>query len=145
MAGTSFCPECGAPTTPLAETCTSCGVRLGKRIQGKTWKPRAVGVLVIVSGILGVTEWVWFAVLEILAGNLSALGGIVAAGFIIAIATGIVAVVGGAFALKRRGWRLAFAGCICAIFSVIFVPVLLNLPLAIAAIVLVVLGRGEFE
>lgn len=151
VTGTSFCPGCGAPTTPLTETCTNCGTRLGKAIQGKTWKTRAAGVLVIVSGVLGVTEWVTVAVLEVLAlgwwpmGSLAGLGAIVAAAFTIAIATGIVAIVGGVFALKRRRWGLALAGSICAIFSVIFVPVLLNLPLAIAAIVLVVLGRGEFE
>jgi len=151
MAGTGFCHECGTPTTPLAETCTNCGTRLGKAIRGKTWKTRAAGVLVIVSGVLGVTEWVGVAVLQILAlgwlpmGELLGLAGIAAAVFTIAIATGIVAIVGGVFALKRKRWRLALAGSICAIFSVIFVPVLLNLPLAIAAIVLVVLGRGEFE
>ena len=151
MTGTSFCPECGAPTTPLAETCTNCGVRLGKAVQGKTWKTRAAGVLAIVSGVLAVTQWVTVAVLEILAlgwlpmGSLAGLGAIVAAAFTIAIATGIVAVLGGVFALKRRRWRLALAGSICAIFSVIFVPILLNLPLAIAAIVLVVLARAEFE
>ena len=114
-------------------------------MQGKTWKTRAAGVLAIVSGVLAVTQWVWFAVLEILADNLSALGGIVAVGFIIAIGSGIMAILGGVFALKRRRWKLALAGSICAIFSVIFVPILLNLPLAIAAIVLVVLGRAEFE
>jgi hypothetical protein len=149
--GTSFCPECGAPTTPPTETCTHCGVRLAKTLPGKTWKTRAAGVLAIVSGVLGVTEWVTVAVLEVLAlgwlpmGSLEGLGAIVAAAFTIAIATGIVAIVGGVFALKKRRWRLALAGSICAIFSVIFVPVLLNLPLAIAAIVLVVLGRSEFE
>jgi hypothetical protein len=149
--GTSFCPECGAPTTPLTETCINCGVWLGKAIQGKTWKTRTGGVLAIVAGVFGVAEWVTVAVLEVLAlgwlpmGSLAGQGAIVAAAFTVAIATGIVAIVGGVFALKRRRWRLALAGCICAIFSVIFVPVLLNVPLAIAAIVLVVLGRGEFE
>jgi hypothetical protein len=151
MAGTSFCPECGAPTTPVAETCTNCGARLGKTIQGKTWKTRAAGVLAIVSGVLAVSQWVAVAVLEVLAqgwlpiGNLTGLGALIAAMFTIAIATGIVAIVGGVFALKRRRWRLALAGSICAIFSVVFLPILLNVPLAIAAIVLVVMGRGEFE
>jgi len=151
MAGTSFCPECGAPTTPLDDTCTSCGVRLGKATQVKTWKTRAAGVLAIVSGVLAVSQWVTVAVLEVLAlgwlpmGSLAGLGAVVAAAFTIAIATGIVAIVGGVFALKRRRWRLALAGSICAIFSVVFLPILVNVPLAIAAIVLVVLGRGEFE
>jgi hypothetical protein len=151
MVGTSFCPECGAPTTPLAETCSSCGVRLKEAIQVRTWKTRAAGVLAIVTGVLAVTQWVTVAVLEVMAlgwlpmGSLAGLGAIVAAAFTIAIATGIVAIVGGVFALKRRRWRMALAGSICAIFSVVFLPILVNVPLAIAAIVLVVLGRGEFE
>lgn len=136
---------------PLAETCTSCGVRLDKSMQVKTWKTRAAGVLAIVSGVLAVSQWVTVAVLEVLAlgwlpmGTLAGLGAVVAAAFTIAIATGIVAIVGGVFALKRRRWRLALAGSICAIFSVVFLPILVNVPLAIAAIVLVVLGRREFE
>lgn len=151
MAGTSFCPECGAPTTPLTETCPKCGVRLAKAVKQKTWKTRTAGILAIVAGALGVTEWVAVAVLEILAlgwlpmGSSVGLGAIVAAAFVIAVATGIVAIVGGVFAIKRRRWGLALGGSICAIFSIIWVPVLLNVPLAIAAIVLVVLGRGEFE
>ena len=151
MMGTSFCPECGAPTAPAAETCSNCGARLAKATKGKTWKTRAAGVLAIVSGVLAVSQWVAVAVLEIMAlgwlpmGTLAGLGAVVAAAFTIAIATGIVAIVGGVFALKRRRWRLALAGSICAIFAVVFLPILVNVPLAIAAIVLVVLGRGEFE
>jgi len=145
MAGTSFCPDCGAQTAPAVETCSNCGAGLGKVSRPRTWKTRAAGVIAIVSGVLAVTEWVWFAVIEILADNLSALGGIVAAAFIVAIGTGIVAIIGGVFALKRRRWGLALAGSICAIFAVVFLPILVNVPFAIAAIVLIVLGRGEFE
>lgn len=149
MGSTSFCPGCGAPASPLTEICTKCGVRLAEATRAKTWKTRTAGILAIVAGAVGVTEWVAVAVLEILAlGWLpigGRLGGIVAAAFAVAIAVAIVAIVGGVFALKRKKWGLAFAGSICALFSLIFVPVLLNVPLAIAAIVLVVLGRGEFE
>jgi hypothetical protein len=70
--------------------------------------------------------------------------GIVATAVVaVEIVIGIVAIVGGIFALIRKRWRLAFAGSICAIFS--FFLFFLNVPLAIAAIVLVVLGKGEFE
>jgi hypothetical protein len=149
MAGTSFCPECGTPTTPLTEICTKCGVPLTKTTKGKTWKTRTVGILAIVAGIVCAIEWIAVAVLEIRAlGWLPIgghLGGIIAAVFAVVIGSAIVAIVGGVFALRRKRWRLALAGSVCAIFSVIFVPVLVNVPLAIAAIVLVVLGRGEFE
>jgi hypothetical protein len=151
MGGTSFCPECGGPTTPLTERCPKCGARLVKATEAKTWKTRTAGILAIIAGAVGVAEWIGIAVLEILAlgwlpmGSLTGLGALVTAAFVIAIGTGIVAIVGGVSAIKRRRWRLALAGSVCAVFSVIWIPVLLNVPLAIAAIVLVVLGRHEFE
>jgi len=146
MGGTSFCPGCGAPTTPLTKICAKCGVRLAKAIKGKTWRTTTAGILAIVAGVVGVSEWVAVAVLEILRwgwGGLLALGGIFLALAAIAIAIRIVAIVGGIFALKRKRWGLALAGSICAIFSSFLI--LLNVPLGVAAIVLVVLGRGEFE
>jgi len=151
MEGTSFCPECGAPATASVENCTGCGIQLSRRIQGKTWKTKAAGILAIVAGALAVVESVFVAALVIRVLGwlevLSALNesGIVAAAVAVVIISAIVAIVGGIFALKRRIWGLAIAGSICAIFSFIAIPFLLNLPLAIAAIVLVVLGRAEFE
>jgi hypothetical protein len=122
-----------------------------KTISGKTWKTRTAGILAIVAGALGLAQFITVAVVEIRYWDWSGLvnllrtSGIVTATVAIVITTGIVAIVGGVFALKRKKWRLALAGSICAIFSLIFVPILLNVPLAIAAIVLVVLGKGEFE
>jgi hypothetical protein len=150
MAGTGFCPGCGAPTTPLTEICTRCGVRLADATRGKTWKTKTAGILAIVAGAVGVTVWVGVAVLYILrwgwlamADLLGGLGGFLATVLAIVITITIVAIVGGIFALKRRRWRLALAGSICAVFSSPLI--LLTVPLGIAAIVLVVLGRGEFE
>ena len=34
MAGSSFCPGCGAPTVPLAEICIKCGTRVAKELAG---------------------------------------------------------------------------------------------------------------
>lgn len=34
MVGTSFCPGCGAPTTPLTEICMKCGARVAKELAG---------------------------------------------------------------------------------------------------------------
>ena len=151
MSGRSFCPVCGAPTTPLAETCTKCGARLAKAIKGKTRKTTTAGILAIVAGAICVTELVMLAALGIFKWGWLSLDGfrgpgvIVTAAIAVVVAIGIVAIVGGIFALKRKRWGLGLAGSICATFSLIIIPVFLNVPLAIAAIVLVVLGRGEFE
>jgi len=151
MDSTNFCPECGTATTPLTETCNNCGAQVAEAITRRTWMPRAAGVLAIVVGAVGVTEWVGVAVLGILAwgwlgmGNLLGLGGIITTVVTSMIIIGVVAIIGGVFSLKRRRWGLALAGSICAFFSFFFIPVLLNVPLAIAAIVLVVMGKREFQ
>src|SRR4030042_2108157 len=52
------------------------------------------------------------------------------------VALGIVAVVGGISAVRRKRFGLSLAGAICALPSVF---------LGIAAVVLFVLGKGDFE
>jgi membrane protease YdiL (CAAX protease family) len=117
----------------------------------RTWKTKTAGILAIIIGALCVIEWGVVAVLGIFEWGWLAIGGLLGAGGIIeaiaaiVIAIGIVAIVGGIFALRRKRWRLALAGSICAIFCLWFIPILVNVPLAIAAIVLVVLGKSEFE
>jgi len=48
-----------------------------------------------------------------------------------------LAIVGGVFAIQRRKWRWALAGSIAAFFP--------SWPLGIAAIVLTILSKNEFE
>ena len=54
------------------------------------------------------------------------------------IVLGIVAILGGIYALRRRIWGLALAGSICALIGPWFI-------LGILAIVFVSLGKREFE
>jgi hypothetical protein len=123
-------------------------VRLGKATKRKTWKTRAAGILAIVAGAAGLTQWVTIAAVEIpywgwvpMGGGV--IGAVATTVIALEIAAGSIAVIGGAFALRRKRWRLALAGGICSFFS--FFLFFLNTPLAIAAIVLLVLGKGEFE
>ena len=54
MAGTSFCPGCGAPTTPMTEICTKCGVRVVGKVAAATggaWMPVTAGILDLVIGV----------------------------------------------------------------------------------------------
>jgi len=62
------------------------------------------------------------------------------------IVLGLIAIVGGIFALRRRVWGLALAGAICALFpfhpygSLIWTPVI-----GILAILFVALSKNEFS
>jgi hypothetical protein len=100
----------------------------------RTWKSTAAGILTICGGIPGIIfgrtivttgeAWQLFPEMEAIGGGL--------------IALGVVAVVGGVCALRRRVWGLALAGAICALFPLVVVPV------GVLAIVFMSLGKKEF-
>jgi hypothetical protein len=101
------------------------------------------GILAIIAGAIGVIFGLVLAVIGGLGGaalglvGMLPLGGFLAGAFAVPLIFGIVAIVGGVYALKRRIWGLALAGTICAIFAVWF--------LGIPALIFVILGKGEFE
>jgi hypothetical protein len=100
----------------------------------KTWKSTAAGILTICGGIPGIVfgrtivttgeTWPLIPAMAAIGGGL--------------IALGVVAVVGGVYALRRRLWGLALAGAICALFPFVVVPV------GVLAIIFVSLGKKEF-
>jgi hypothetical protein len=115
----------------------------GKEME-RTWKPTVAGILNIVAGVIGVLLGVGVAVLaEIMALVAGAYipglpsGPVFALIGVPVIILGVVAIVGGIFALRRRIWGLAYAGGICAL--------LLTLILGILSITFVSLGKSEFE
>jgi len=118
----------------------------------KTWKPTTAGILTIIDGCMGIGAGVLIALFggllglgsaiigdlgePVIGGLLGGLGGII--GMIGAgiIGLGVVAIIGGVFALRRKLWRLALAGAICAIPC--------SAVLGILATIFVSKGRGEF-
>ena len=98
----------------------------------KTWKPIAAGILSILSG----TFIVWYRLSELIRVGSSPVG----------IILGLIAIVGGIFAIRRRAWGLALAGAICAIVPphpwgfLIWTPIL-----GILAVVFVVSSKSEFS
>jgi hypothetical protein len=133
----------------------------------RTWKPKAAGVLSIISGaieiILGALVLFFGSILSSLGGSwqnwlgdwggmsdfgalpaMPDIGGIISAAAvvigIVLIIIGVIAVVGGVHSIKRRHWGLALAG---AILSFPFLP--LGGILGLLAIIFVSLGKREFE
>lgn len=102
----------------------------------KTWKPTVAGILAIIAGALEVIIGIaiaafggigWFFGMVLV----SAIGGPL-------IVFGIIAIVGGIYALRREVWGLALAGSICALVG----PWGL---LGLLAIIFVSLGKREFK
>ena len=106
----------------------------------KTWKPVTGGILSIIAGVGQVIIGLVVGVIGGAAGGLADVPGLGAMFAVLAIPMlilGIVAIVGGVFALKREKWGLALAGSICALIG----PWFLGIP----AIVFVAMGKSEFE
>ena len=102
----------------------------------KTWKPTTAGILAIVAGAFQVIWGIAATTFGGIGGNIIGMGWLGAIGVPLII-LGIVAIVGGFYALKRRIWGLALAGSICALIG----PWILG----ILAIIFVAMGKGEFE
>ncbi len=145
-----FCTNCGEELTGSPDCCPNCGASTRRSTEvgrtdraGGTWMPLTAGILAIIAGAMGVTFGIVVATLGILAGGLVAVIGLPVIGWIgagfaaIPLFVGIMAIIGGVYALKRRIWGLALAGTICSLLCVWF--------LGIPAIIFVILGKGEFE
>ncbi len=117
----------------------------------KTWMPTAGGILSIISGALGFITIAFFLTFGSIFGAaiardvLSSLGywqaglpltiiGIIA---IPLLCVNIVAIVGGIYAIQRRGWGMALAGSICSVFP--------SQILGVLAVVFISISRKEFE
>ena len=119
----------------------------------KTWKPIVAGILDIISGVPSLVGVLAMIITIVVTGSAAMdIPGIVIPrmqaipAFVPVIVSiiagalafiGILAIVGGIFALQRKNWGLALAGSIAAFF-----PWSL---LGIAAIVLTALSKDEFE
>jgi len=103
----------------------------------KTWKPTTAGILSIIAGALQVIGGIVLAVAGGIGGLFVGMPWLSAIGAPL-IVLGVIAIVGGAYALRRRVWGLALAGSICALVGPWGI-------LGILAIIFVALGKGEFE
>ena len=150
MKGTSFCPNCGAPTTPLTEICPGCGARVAGK--SGSWMPLVAGILDLVIGIPSLFTGIvvamapqWIAEAPELAEGLEGIPMEFFTGMgVVMSLLAVVAIVGGIFAIRKRRWGLALAGSICAIFA--GVPLYLaGLFLGIPAVVFTALGKEHFK
>ena len=103
----------------------------------KTWKPTVAGILAIIAGAVEVIAGIAFATGVGFWWGFLGLGWLSAV-FAPLIVFGIIAIIGGIYALLRKIWGLALAGSICALIGPWFI-------LGLLAIIFVSLGKGEFK
>jgi hypothetical protein len=115
----------------------------------QTWKPTTGGILCIIAGVINVL--LGLVVIVALAGAGLLLGtemieldlelagmswlGVLGVPLVV---MGIVSIIGGAYALKRRLWGFALAGAICAIMAG-------NLLYGTLAIIFISVSKSEFN
>jgi len=118
----------------------------------QTWKPTAGGICSIVGGCLGVIGGILIGFVGMWTGMMSGMWGMWGGYHMMpfganlfgllglpSIILGVVAIVGGVFALKRHHWGLALAGAICAVLT----P--MSFILGAVAVVFIALSRAEFR
>ena len=104
----------------------------------KSWKSTVAGVLAIIGGALNILVALAISLfMPVAAPFRYALVSVGTIG-ILWLAAGVLAIVGGVFALQRRRWGLSLAGAICALLP----PATL---LGILSTVFVALAREEYE
>jgi len=113
----------------------------------KTIMPIIGGVFLIVAGIDGISAWAYlaFVVASLTSGSPFAfIGGIVAVCGAIEIIFGILALLGGIMAIRRKMWALALIGGILGLFLLGWFFFEASL-LALIGLILIAISRGEFE
>lgn len=119
-------------------------------MEKKGWMPATAGILDIISGSFGLFVGMILLVLGTLGSGMLrffevgipeispvVILAIFSAAAVPLAITGILAIVGGIYAIRRKMWGLALAGSIAAFFP--------SWILGIAAIVLTILSKKEFE
>jgi len=103
----------------------------------QTWMPVVAGILAIIAGVVDFFVGLIVGAIGHAVGFISGIWGLGVLG-LPHIILGIIAVIGGVFALQRKAWVIALVGAICALIW----PLTL---LGILSIVFVCLSRKEFK
>jgi len=113
----------------------------------KTCKPTVAGILSIIAGVFTLIGFIVLVIVGYFTSSSDTFGGLVSPAANIAaiwlvlsmlfFVIGVLAIIGGAFALQRKLWGLALAGSILVIFTSFY--------LGIPATILTAISRNEFE
>ncbi len=134
-----FCPKCGRENSDGAAFCAACGASLaGARAPaGKRNLSLAAGIIEIAFGALSLLSIIVAEILLSRPINDEEVPPFVLLLLLSATIPAILAIIGGVFALKRKSWAMALLGAIALVLTS-------TLP-GVAALVLVIMGRDEFE
>jgi hypothetical protein len=113
----------------------------------QTMMPMIAGIMMIVSAIVGIAFWAYVAfIASAMVGFLPVGGGafttIIAICGAIFIVLGIIELLGGIMALRRKMWALALVGSILGLFTFGFYGI--SSILSLVALIILAISRKEF-
>jgi len=134
-----FCSKCGRETTEDAVFCAGCGTSLagGRPLTKKARLSLAAGIIDIAAGGFSLVSLLFVAIVMVVVAGDGEIPLFMALIPLAMVIPGVLAIVGGIFALRRRSWVMALIGSIALV-------VISSVP-GIAAVVLTVMARDEFE
>jgi hypothetical protein len=118
----------------------------------RTWKPTTAGILNIITGALNAVSAMGLIIAIIAVGKIDVtrflppeeapfiepiVGTILIVLLVLSVIEAVFPIIGGVFALQRRGWGWALAGSIIAILRIF--------PLGVTSTILVAMAKDEFE
>jgi hypothetical protein len=134
-----FCSKCGKETTEDVAFCAGCGASLagGQPSAKKKYLSLAAGIIDIAAGGFSLVSLLFVAIVMVVVAGDGEIPLFMALIPLAMVIPGVLAVVGGIFALRRRSWAMALIGSIALVVTS-------SVP-GIAAVVLTVMARDEFE
>lgn len=119
----------------------------GPPAKPQTMMPMIGGILLIVAGMIGIGFWAYVAFLGAAIGGMLPIGGglfttIILVCGAIEIVFGILALLGGLMAIRRKMWALALVGSILGLFTFGFYG--LSSILSFVALIILVISHKEF-
>ncbi len=133
-----FCSKCGKENTEGALFCAGCGAGLmGGQLVKKTKWSTAAGIIDIAAGGFSLVTLLFMTVFLFIVAGSDEVPPFLALIPLVMLIPGVLAIVGGIFALQRRSWVMALIGSIALIVTS-------SIP-GVAALVLTVMARDEFE
>jgi hypothetical protein len=118
----------------------------------RTWKPITAGILNVITGAINALSAMGLLIAIIAIGHINIVrflppeeapfiepivGTILIVLLVLSIIEAVFPIIGGVFALQRRGWGWALAGSIIAILRIF--------PLGVTSTILVAMAKDEFE
>lgn len=134
-----FCSKCGREAAENAAFCAGCGASIAgvQPAKKKTQLSLAAGIIDIAAGGFSLVTLLFMSVFMFVMAGSDEMPLFLALIPLAMLIPGVLAIVGGIFALRRRSWVVALIGSIALIVT--------SSVAGIAALVLTIMARDEFE